>query len=93
MDRRGFLQTLVGGVVAGAAVRTWPFRVYSFPTEIIQHPLVVNQYYYDWPTVRNHMLDHMAQQMHEDVTRLVSEQREVQRWIENRDAWYWKIPT
>jgi hypothetical protein len=31
MDRRGFLRSLVGGVAVGAAVRTWPFRVYSFP--------------------------------------------------------------
>lgn len=30
-NRRAFLQTLVGGIVAGAAVRTWPFRVFSFP--------------------------------------------------------------
>lgn len=33
MNRRGFLRTIIGGVAAGAAVRTWPFRVYSFPTE------------------------------------------------------------
>src|ERR1700688_3456399 len=32
MDRRYFLRTLIGGVAATAAVRTWPFRVYSFPT-------------------------------------------------------------
>lgn len=30
MNRRNF----IGGLFAGAAVRTWPFRVYSFPTEI-----------------------------------------------------------
>jgi hypothetical protein len=34
MDRRNFLRTLVGGIAAGAAVRTFPFRVFSFPTEI-----------------------------------------------------------
>ena len=34
MNRRGFLRTLVGGVAVGAAVRTWPFRVYSFPAEV-----------------------------------------------------------
>jgi hypothetical protein len=39
MDRRHFLQTLVGGLAAGAAIRTWPFRVYSFPTEIQTIPL------------------------------------------------------
>lgn len=33
MNRRGFLGTLIGGVAAGAAVRSWPFRVYSFPSE------------------------------------------------------------
>jgi hypothetical protein len=34
MNRRGFLHSLVGGIAATAAVRTWPFRVYSFPSEI-----------------------------------------------------------
>jgi len=31
MDRRNFLRAMVGGVATAAAVRTWPFRVYSFP--------------------------------------------------------------
>lgn len=35
MDRRGFLKMLVGGVATAAAVRTFPFRVFSFPTEIV----------------------------------------------------------
>lgn len=34
MNRRGFLNSLVGGVAASVAMRTWPFRVFSFPTEI-----------------------------------------------------------
>lgn len=34
MDRRELLSTLVGGVSVNAAVRTWPFRVFSFPTEL-----------------------------------------------------------
>jgi hypothetical protein len=34
ISRRGFIGTLIGGVVAGAAVRTWPFRVYSFPSQV-----------------------------------------------------------
>ena len=25
---------MIGGVASAAAVRTWPFRVYSFPTEL-----------------------------------------------------------
>jgi hypothetical protein len=34
MDRRNFLRKMIGGVAAAAAVRTFPFRVYSFPTEL-----------------------------------------------------------
>jgi hypothetical protein len=33
MERRNFLRTLIGGVAVAAAIRTWPFRVYSFPSE------------------------------------------------------------
>lgn len=35
MNRRSFLGSLIGGVAASAAVRTWPFRVFSFPAEIV----------------------------------------------------------
>ena len=35
MDRRSFFKSMVGGVAVAAAVRTWPYRVFSFPTEII----------------------------------------------------------
>ena len=46
MNRRSFLGTLVGGVATTAAVRTWPFRVYSFPsapvlTDFATEPLMV----------------------------------------------------
>lgn len=34
MNRRGFLGTLIGGIAGAAAVRTFPFRVFSFPSEI-----------------------------------------------------------
>jgi len=34
MDRRNFLRSVIGGVAAVAAVRTFPFRVFSFPAEI-----------------------------------------------------------
>lgn len=34
MDRRNFFRTMIGGVAAATAVRTWPFRVFSFPTVI-----------------------------------------------------------
>jgi hypothetical protein len=34
MNRRNFFGLMVGGVAASTAVRTWPFRVFSFPTEI-----------------------------------------------------------
>ena len=32
MKRRNFI---IGGIAASAAVRAWPFRVYSFPSQII----------------------------------------------------------
>jgi hypothetical protein len=35
MNRREFFSTMIGGVAAASAVRTWPFRVFSFPSEII----------------------------------------------------------
>jgi hypothetical protein len=34
MNRRGFFKLTVGGVSTAAAVRTFPFRVFSFPSEI-----------------------------------------------------------
>lgn len=42
MDRRGFLRSLVGGVAAASAVRTWPFRIFSFPTDIVTPPAIVD---------------------------------------------------
>lgn len=33
MDRRNFLGMIIGGVAAAAATRSWPFRVFSFPSE------------------------------------------------------------
>lgn len=35
MNRRSFFRSMIGGVAASAAVRTWPFRVFSFPTEVV----------------------------------------------------------
>jgi hypothetical protein len=34
MNRRNFLGMMIGGVATAAAVRTFPFRVFSFPKEI-----------------------------------------------------------
>src|SRR5712664_4313309 len=31
MNRRSFFRSMIGGVAATVAVRTWPFRIYSFP--------------------------------------------------------------
>jgi len=45
MDRRSFLSTLIGGVAATAAVRTFPFRVFSFPKNI---QLVKREIGVDW---------------------------------------------
>ena len=38
LSRRRFMQLSIGGVVAAAAVRTFPFRVYSFSQEIVLAP-------------------------------------------------------
>lgn len=32
MNRRAFFGRMAGGIAVGAAVRTWPYRVFSFPT-------------------------------------------------------------
>ena len=55
MNRRGFLGALVGGITTATAVRTWPFRVYSFPTNIQPAPLfVLNQLDVDkWAVIHN----------------------------------------
>lgn len=42
MNRRGFLGSLIGGVAAAAAVRTFPFRVFSFPAEVV--PATISEY-------------------------------------------------
>lgn len=34
MNRRDFLGVIVGSVAVSTAVRTWPFRVYSFPSDV-----------------------------------------------------------
>jgi hypothetical protein len=44
IDRRAFLRSLIGGVAAAAAVRTWPFRVFSFPAEVKPIPVVIGQW-------------------------------------------------
>jgi hypothetical protein len=44
MERRNFLKQLIGGVAAVAAVRTFPFRVFSFPSEpkLVMGPWLLN---------------------------------------------------
>jgi hypothetical protein len=44
MERRNFLRSLVGGVAVAAAARSWPFRVYSFPSEPKIYPGRLFQY-------------------------------------------------
>ena len=47
MDRRRFLRSLVGGVaVTAVATREWPFRVYSFPGEVVAAPGVAHLEFY-----------------------------------------------
>lgn len=35
MNRRNFLRAMVGGVAVAAAERTFPFRVFFFPKEVV----------------------------------------------------------
>lgn len=48
MNRRGFIGFLAGGIAAEAVVRTFPFRVFSFPSEIVPaySPLDLAPIYY-----------------------------------------------
>ena len=47
MDRRNFFRQMIGGVAAAAAVRTFPFRVFSFPTDLrIVNPIVGQTNYF-----------------------------------------------
>lgn len=39
MNRRNFFRSMIGGVAAAAAVRMFPFRVFSFPSEIVVPPI------------------------------------------------------
>lgn len=43
IDRRNFMRSMIGGVAATVAVRTWPFRVYSFPTTIKSPTIHISQ--------------------------------------------------
>lgn len=40
LSRRSFLGITVGGIAAATAVRTWPFRIFSFPSTISIEPMV-----------------------------------------------------
>lgn len=44
MDRRSFFRMIIGGVAAAAAVRTFPFRVFSFPAEIVTPSPAVQEF-------------------------------------------------
>lgn len=46
---RGFLQTLVGGIATVAAVREFPFKVFSFPTDLRKLDFQVKNYSVDIP--------------------------------------------
>lgn len=35
MNRRGFLRGLIGGIAITASEPQWPFRIYSFPKDIV----------------------------------------------------------
>jgi hypothetical protein len=75
MNRRNFLG-LVGGVSMAAAVRTWPFRVYSFPSEIVAPT----------PKLRGDMIRLLSQQKFVDLFPLTAKQMgimvdDVELWL------------
>lgn len=65
IDRRLFLRSLIGGVVGAAAVRTWPFRVYSFAA-----PESLEKIFGDYVTSRT--LPSMILSKEEFISRYVS---------------------
>lgn len=56
---------MIGGVAAGAAVRSWPFRVFSFPSGIIEPNVGVYDLYdpmYDSFFVNEAFIEHLKDQ-------------------------------
>ena len=51
MNRRNFLQSMIGGLAASAAVRQWPFRVYSFPTRIVPYRSLPDSIFVNTPWI------------------------------------------
>ena len=61
MNRRGFLRALVGGVATATAVRTFPFRVFSFPSEIVTPPMVHISEVGVWDELTATTLEHLKE--------------------------------
>jgi hypothetical protein len=53
MNRRELLGSLVGGIVLSVAVRTFPFRVFSFP----ENPHIPKNFYQMQEDIRNSIAD------------------------------------
>lgn len=83
MDRRSFLGTLVGGVATAAAVRTFPFRVFSFPMQIIvSKPLAVPGTYLSEAAINAIDLDSFSK----DIPNLICSSGALYRMIKQTDV-------
>ncbi|MGB7147515.1 MAG: hypothetical protein WBD45_00060 [Terriglobales bacterium] len=70
MNRRNFLGLMVGGVAAAAAVRTFPFRVFSFPKQV---ELYGTSMAADVSSLINLTLERVSDQINDDFIHLRSE--------------------
>ena len=69
MERRGFLKLMVGGVAAAAAVRTFPFRVFSFPNA----PYGINENLITGDTLISQFKNGRAQRVSNRLYRIVQQ--------------------
>lgn len=66
MDRRKFLGMLVGGVAVAAAAQSFPFKVFSFPSEIKVATIAEYSDYYSFSQFS------LAQAIDESVSRMAA---------------------
>lgn len=57
MNRRCFLKNTFGGIAAAAAVRSFPFRVFSFPSEIVTTKPVAVRFIRIFDPIKNRMIN------------------------------------
>lgn len=56
MNRRSFFKSMVGGIATAAAVRAFPFRVFSFPSEVKIAPPVSISFIRQYDILQNRVV-------------------------------------